>query len=140
MKKFHIHLLILGLWMISALALPGCGKKNDGQPTRQELMSKEWKVVQVFINGRQDQVVDYSRYRYQFNADGTYTFTEAGGVIRQGRWALAGDDQKIVLDQGRAQEQVLQILVLDQTALEWEYLKPANFKSEEQMLHYKLSL
>jgi hypothetical protein len=48
---------------------------------------------------------DYSKYRLRFINDTDYTLNERNGNSVTGKWRLASNDTKIILDEGTVNEQ-----------------------------------
>lgn len=111
-KSLHNSLFIIALL---AILLSGAAcKKDDAQPTAQDLISKSWILtdLQATLNGVTESVYDDEfdacdqDNLYNFTADGKFTITEntikcdpAGpDPLSSGTWVLLENSTKITID------------------------------------------
>lgn len=141
MKKAYIFRLWAFCLLISLTFVAAkCGPDPQPQPTvsKKDLISKEWKVDKVLINDVRDQTTDYNSYRRKFNADGSYKFTDAPGIVKKGTWELSSSEQKIVLDKDTDEEQTVSILgPVKPDKMELEFTSN-HYKTGHQEIVYKL--
>jgi hypothetical protein len=93
----------------------------------------------VLINNVLDQSTDYSGYRRRFETDGNYSFTDGPGKVKTGKWKLAGNNQRMVLDEATSSEATLMILNgINTNELHLEVTLPADYKHGERKAVYEL--
>jgi hypothetical protein len=131
--------LIAVMIAIFTFCLTGCEEKKV-EPSRQEMISKTWKVGQVIVNGSVDGSSDYSSYRYEFQPSGTYIFSGSNRPTRQGKWEFTSTQQKIILDKSTPAEEIVLVISLTEASAELEFTVPATYKSDEQKMLVKLQL
>jgi hypothetical protein len=130
-------LLIMSLVFMAA----NCEKPEPGPnvPKEVQSISKEWRVKRVLINHVLDQSTDYSGYRRRFETDGNYSFTDGPGKVKTGKWKLAGNNQRMVLDEATSSEATLMILNgINTNELHLEVTLPADYKHGERKAVYEL--
>jgi hypothetical protein len=135
----NIHLSLYTLLIVLCLPLLALKCENVEPASKQELLSKEWKVSQVLIDNIPDQSMDYSGYRRRFDANGNYTFTNAAGNTLTGTWEFDSNQQNLILDKNTSKQQTVRVVVLDANNLELEFVVK-NYKMDQQLVVYKLVL
>jgi hypothetical protein len=129
--------MILSLVLVAS----NCKKPEPGPsiPTEVKTLSKEWRVKRVMINNVIDQSTDYSAYRRRFDSDGNYSFTDGPGRTKTGKWKLASNNQRMVLDEATTGEATLSILNgINNNELHLEVTLPADYKHGERRAVYEL--
>lgn len=76
-------------WLIS-----GCSDTET--PDTTFFLSKEWKMVDVFVDGQSLQI-DKDQYRLNLNEDLTFTRINFDGSVQEGQWALENGFNQLVL-------------------------------------------
>lgn len=137
-RRTYPALAILLILCIPLLAL-NCDRPVD-PPSKEVLLSKEWKITEILINNVPDQSTDYNGYRRKFDSAGSYLFTDSPGASSQGTWEFDSNKQNLILDKGTNKQQNVRILILDANNLEMEFTVPANYKNSQQIVVYKLVL
>lgn len=130
-------LLILSLIFVAA----NCEKPEPGPnlPTEVQTLSREWRVKRVLINNIPDQSTNYSAYRRRFDTDGSYRFTDGPGKIKTGKWKLASNNQRMVLNEATTTEETAFILNgINNNELHLEFTLPADYKHDERKVVYEL--
>ena len=111
-RSWHRPLFIFALF---AILLPGAScKKDDAQPSAQDLISKSWILsdLQATLNGVTESVYDDEfdacdqDNLYNFTADGKFTVTEniikcdppGPDPLSSGTWVLLENSTKITID------------------------------------------
>jgi hypothetical protein len=135
----NIRLSLFSLLLVLCLPLLALKCENVDPPTKEELLSKEWKVSQVLINNIPDQSTDYSNYRRRFDNGSDYTFTNAPGTVLNGKWEFDSNKQNLILDKNTGKQQTVRVVVLDATHLELEFVVDT-YKMDQQLVVYKLVL
>lgn len=132
----------LNVFAIAVLFLLQCSCK-DGDDTNPKpdkasqttLIAQTWWIDQVLINGKADETTDYSKVRFAFDTDGTYTIS--GNNLTEGSWEFAGNEQKILFDKGTTNEALVPILRLTENQLTLEFTQEGG-KSGAVKLEYQL--
>jgi hypothetical protein len=132
----NIHISLFALLMVLCLPLLALKCENVDPPSKEQLLSKEWKVSQVLINNIPDQSVNYTSYRRRFD-NGNYTFTNEPGTILTGTWEFDSNKQNLILDKNTSKQQTARVLVLDANNLELEFVVE-NYKMDQQVVVYKM--
>jgi len=119
MKK--IKLLSTLLLLTSVLLISSCKKDDDPVLTKTQLLTQNtWKyssgtstnpLVQALISL-------LTGTEYVFMTDKTYSVTQLGQSIANGKWEFSSDESKIILDKGSVEESTLEIVTLDGSNLE----------------------
>ena len=135
----NIRLSLYSLLVILSLPLLALKCENVNPASKEEMLSKEWKVSQVLIDNIPDQSVDYSSYRRRFDASGNYTFTNNPATILTGTWEFDSNKQNLILDKNTGKPQTVRVVVLDATHLELEFVVE-NYKFGQQVVLYKMVL
>ena len=142
MKKIRIVLSIPLLMIMSLVFVASnCKKPEPGPniPTEVQSISKEWRVKRVLINSVPDVSTDYSAYRRRFEPDGNYNFTDGPGKMKTGKWKLASNNQRMILDEATSNEATFMILNgISNTELHLEVTLPADYKHGERKAVYEL--
>ena len=130
-------LLIISLLFVAS----NCEQPEPGPsiPKEVQTLSKEWRVKKVVINNVPDLSTDYSAYRRRFDSDGNYNFTDGPGKSKTGKWKLAGNNQRMVLDEATTNEATMVILNgINSNELHLEVTLPADYKHGERRAIYEL--
>ncbi|QHT68349.1 hypothetical protein GXP67_17725 [Rhodocytophaga rosea] len=135
----NIPLFLYSLLLIICLPLLALKCENVDPASKEELLSKEWKVSQVLITNIPDQSMDYSGYRRRFDAGGNYTFTNVPGTILTGTWEFDSNKQNLILDKNTSKPQTVRVVVLDANNLELEFIV-VNYKMDQHLVVYKMVL
>lgn len=133
---FHLLLVITFLAFVTS---KGSEELNTGVSvkTRNELISRMWRVEQVLIDNVTDRTSDFRNSRFNFSKDGKYTFSRKSGKIK-GSWELVKDEQKLILDKNTPDEQAVDILLISETQLYLSFTNTSKKVGESNSL-YKLS-
>jgi hypothetical protein len=129
-------LLIMSLVFVAA----NCNKPEPSPiPNEVQTLSKEWRIKRVLINNVVDQNTNYSAYRRRFDPDGNYSFTDGPGKTKTGKWKLASNNQRMVLDEATMDEATMVILNgINNNELHLEVTLPADYKHGERKAIYEL--
>lgn len=93
------------LVLFLAVALFSCGSsddkepdKKDPEPTKQELIVKDWKMSSVTNNG---QPLTSTEFRIKFLSDGAIDFNTPGipGLPNAGTWKLNSNGTSVILNE-----------------------------------------
>src|SRR5690349_16851774 len=103
----NIRLSLYSLLFVLCLPLLALKCENVDPASKEQLLSKEWKVSQVLINNIPDQSVNYSAYRRRFDAGGNYTFTDGAGTTLTGTWEFDSNQQNLILDKNTSKQQTV---------------------------------
>jgi hypothetical protein len=140
MKRITSNLLLL---LAAVLVMAASCKKDDPKPgpdepetTRQDQISKTWKVSAILINNAPAAGVDFSSYSFEFKKSGSYDI-EAGTLSGTGKWELNSNEEKLILDKGTDTQKTADILSLTDSKLELEFTE-ASGKTGEQKVLFKL--
>ena len=107
--------------LIVLFMMVGCkeDRATPAEPTANKMIARTWQVQSVQINGQDENVTDFSNYRFTFRSDQTYRFEMPDE--RQGRWELAANATLLQLDPGTSQEESVVVLELSNTNLLLEF-------------------
>ncbi|WP_439882220.1 hypothetical protein ACSX1A_03455 [Pontibacter sp. MBLB2868] len=110
------------LLVLFTIALVGCDKDEDKEPTKTDLLtSVTWKGNRVFVDGQDaTSFVDVDNTSIKFDKNGEYTFVFDGDQI-QGNWEFSSDEQKIILDKGSQDETTVDLLLLTASNLNLKF-------------------
>jgi hypothetical protein len=125
-------------WCFLLLLAMGCGKSSPAPATRTELLCNTWRATQVLVNGVPDNTLILSPFRLTFRQDATYSLTDLKGLTRQGTWQFTTDEGQILLDSGTAGEQAWEIIILNESRLEYTH-HTANYKTGNLAVTFKLA-
>jgi hypothetical protein len=131
MKSIRSNFTLIALTAIFLLGA-GC-KKDDAQPTAQELISKSWLQTDLLatVSGQTESVFD-SEYDvcgqdniYTFNSNGTFSVTEntnkcdpsGPDEVGSGTWTLLEGGKKITIDPSDEDPRTLDIEELTATSM-----------------------
>lgn len=89
-------------------------------------LSKKWNLVDLKMNGFNDETVDISRYSLTFREDFSMTRTNFDGSTLEGNWALINNDRELVLFEGQSEEQRFLIIDIQLRRLELQTLITSN--------------
>lgn len=90
---------ILILLLVTSTVLGAC-KKDDPEPTRTELISKNWSPSEVYVDGdrvEEEEEEFWKSITFEIRSDKTYTFKTPFGD-ETGVWAFNSDETRIDLD------------------------------------------
>lgn len=102
---------VLLLFVALGVTLATSSCKKEDEPTKTELLTKTWKISEVYVNGQLDADPSYGMYRFTFTATGTYNITYTGGADN-GVWEFNTDESRIIFDKGTADEDTWEVMSL----------------------------
>jgi hypothetical protein len=119
--------LIFGFIII--LFSTSCNKKETTL-NNADLLARTWQAdevtaVQGAINGTfykkgvSNNLLDFSKLRFTFNATGTFVFTDQDGKIGAGTWSFANNDTQILLKSGTDPVETLTVTRLTASNLDF---------------------
>ncbi len=140
MKRITSNLMLL---LAAVLVMAASCKKDEPKPgpdepktTRQDEISKTWKVSAILVNNAPAPGVDFSDYRFEFKKSGTYDIT-AGALSGTGNWELNSNQEKVIFDKGTDEQRTAEILSLTDSKFELEFTETSG-KTGEQKVVFKL--
>jgi uncharacterized surface anchored protein len=127
---YRLYCLVL---IFTSLSLNACKKCKDCIPQdtggKVNMLKKAWKVSKVSHTGQNTPIYqnplpsgqsiaeDYSQYRLTFTSDTDYKLIERNGSTISGKYELASNDTKIILEKGSNTEKQVEIVELQNTSL-----------------------
>lgn len=110
----------------------GCERADE--LSQSDIVSADWRVSKVIIDGSLDESKDYSNYTFSFTRDLSYSFTEAPAenVEISGTWILSDDSKHLHLTGDSGTEIAIPINELTEEKAELVFTIPATFKSPEK--------
>jgi hypothetical protein len=105
LSKIFLLFVALGV----TIATTSCNKEEE--PTNTELLTKTWRITEVYINSQLASDTGFNSFRLTFSTAGTYSLTYTGGA-ENGVWEFNADETQIIIDKGTADEFIWEILSL----------------------------
>lgn len=125
---------LFGLLVLAALYMATVSCEKAAELSETDILSVEWKVDKVIIDGVKDESKNYSNYLFTFNRDLSYIFTEAPTekVELEGSWILSEDNKFLHLTGSSGTEIAVPLNKLTEENAELVFTIPATFKSPEK--------
>jgi hypothetical protein len=137
MKIINKYIYYLSFFMALGL-LTACPKKGETPKTLLEIISKNWKVSRVLINGQVDNTGNYTSFRALLQQNGTYAITVGGAPIsivinpsNSGKWELANGDTQITFDKGTSNEFVITLVEKTESKFTIRFKVPKSINKTE---------
>ena len=99
------------------------------------LLNQQWRVKEVLASDSHPPT-NYHTYRFEFKANGVYILSTQTGTS-QGTWELVANEQRLILDKGRMNEDVATILACSPTRLDLEFTEIGT-KQEVETIIFRL--
>ncbi|MCU0389592.1 MAG: lipocalin family protein [Thermoflexibacter sp.] len=134
---FSINVFVI---FLSIVLLTACGGGGGGTTpkTLLEILSKNWRITRVTINGTVDSQGNYSGYRIVLQQNGTYVVTlgnsPANIVINptnNGRWEIADNETSIIFDKGTPNEFKVTLVSKTESAFSVRFKVPRSINKTE---------
>jgi hypothetical protein len=132
-KTFYFFALFVALGLLTA-----CPKKSTTPKTLLEILSKNWKVSRVLINGQVDNAGNYTNFRLLLQQNGTYAVTvgeaPASVVINpsnNGKWEISSGETQIVFDKGTSNEFAVTLVEKTENKLTIRFKIPPSINKTE---------
>jgi hypothetical protein len=130
-------LLFVALFTI---LLSACGGGGGGSTpkTLLEILSKNWRITKVTINGTVDTQGNYSNYRIVLQQNGTYAVTLGNSPVNivinpanNGRWEITDNETSITFDKGTPNEFKVTLVTKTETAFSVRFKVPRSVNKTE---------
>jgi len=142
-KLLSANLLIL---LFIATLISSCGSKGGDTPkTLLEILSKNWKISRVTINGTADNAGNYGNFRVVLQQNGTYAVTLGNSPVNivlnssnNGRWEITGNETSVTFDKGTANEFVVTLITKTEAgfSIRFKLPKSVNKTEPEYMIEF----
>lgn len=130
------NLLIFVLF--ATLIVSSCGKKGDDPKTLLQILSQNWKISRVTINGTADNAGNYGNFRALLQQNGTYAITLGNSPVNivlnsanNGRWEITGNETSITFDKGTTNEFVVTLVTKTETSFSIRFKLPRSVNKTE---------
>lgn len=135
-KLLSANLLIL---LFFATLISSCGSKGGDTPkTLLEILSKNWKISRVTINGTADNAGNYGNFRVVLQQNGTYAVTLGNSPVNivlnssnNGRWEITGNETSVTFDKGTANEFVVTLITKTEAGFSIRFKLPKSVNKTE---------
>ncbi len=126
--------------VLSTILLSACGKGGGGSTpkTLLEILSRNWRITKVTINGTVDTQGNYSNYRIVLQQNGTYAVTLGNSPVNivinpanNGRWEITDNETSITFDKGTPNEFKVTLVTKTETAFSVRFKVPRSINKTE---------
>jgi len=125
---------------LSTILLSACGGGGGGSTpkTLLEILSRNWRITKVTINGTVDTQGNYSNYRIVLQQNGTYAVTLGNSPVNivinpanNGRWEITDNETSITFDKGTPNEFKVTLVTKTETAFSVRFKVPRSINKTE---------
>ncbi|GAB4188671.1 MAG: hypothetical protein OHK0057_11160 [Thermoflexibacter sp.] len=122
------------------ILLSACGGGGGGSTpkTLLEILSKNWRITKVTINGTVDTQGNYSNYRIVLQQNGTYAVTLGNSPVNivinpanNGRWEITDNETSITFDKGTPNEFKVTLVTKTETSFSVRFKVPRSVNKTE---------
>lgn len=126
-------------FIVFVAVFSSCGSKGGDTPkTLLEILSKNWRISRVTINGTVDNTGNYGSFRAVLQQNGTYAITLGGSPINivinpanNGRWVITDNETSITFDQGTPNEFKVTLVTKTETSFSVRFKIPRSINKTE---------
>lgn len=129
-------LLLVALFTILLSACGGGG--GNAVKTLLEILSNNWRITKVTINGTVDTQGNYSNYRIVLQQNGTYAVTLGNSPVNivinpanNGRWEITDNETSITFDKGTPNEFKVTLVTKTETSFSVRFKVPRSINKTE---------
>ncbi len=135
----HLASPKLFLFVFIAFVMASCGGGGGDTPkTLLEILSKNWKISRVTINGTVDNVGNYSNFRILLQQNGTYAVTAGSSPVyiiinpaNNGRWEISGNETSMTFDKGTSNEFTITLVTKTEASFSVRFKVPKSSNKTE---------
>lgn len=129
----------LFLFVFIAFAMASCGGGGGDTPkTLLEILSKNWRISRVTINGAVDNSGNYGTFRILLQQNGTYAVTQGNSPTyiiinpaNNGRWEVSGNETSVTFDKGTSNEFTITLVTKTETSFSVRFKVPRSSNKTE---------
>ncbi|TAH22458.1 MAG: hypothetical protein EAZ08_00860 [Cytophagales bacterium] len=124
--------------LFATVIASSCGKEGSSPKTLLEILSKNWKISRVTINGTADNAGNYGNFRVVLQQNGTYAVTLGNSPVNivlnssnNGRWEITGNETSITFDKGTTNEFLVTLVTKTETGFSIRFKLPKSVNKTE---------